>query len=230
MNKIMKYKVGDKVTLTNGNIMTIDQIDDISKWYRMREDPWSYYTDEMIEGLAEEETKPKYEDEIELIGYSSPKQFLCPIGYEFRDENDNIIPAQKIVLKKKKPKYPKTYKECAEIIAEYTGSDCNPKGCMGYKSTLLTTFQKLLVCRDAYWKIAGEEMGLDKPWKPNWNNSEEIGHSIVNIKGNINLPAKELTKWVLKVTNKILVFPTVEMRDAFYENFKELIEQCKGLL
>jgi len=39
-----------------------------------------------------------------------------------------------------------------------------------------------------------------------------------------------LTKWILKVTNKILVFPTVEMRDAFYENFNELIEKCKKLL
>lgn len=45
----LKYKIGDKVTLTNGNVMTIDQIDDISKWYRMREDPWNCYTDEMIE-------------------------------------------------------------------------------------------------------------------------------------------------------------------------------------
>ena len=27
-----------------------------------------------------------------------------------------------------------------------------------------------------------------------------------------------------------LAFPTEEMRDAFYENFKELIEECKELL
>ena len=30
--------------------------------------------------------------------------------------------------------------------------------------------------------------------------------------------------------NAILAFPTEEMRDAFYENFKDLIEQCKELL
>ena len=30
--------------------------------------------------------------------------------------------------------------------------------------------------------------------------------------------------------NSILVFPTKEMRDAFYENFKDLIEECKELL
>ena len=35
-------------------------------------------------------------------------------------------------------------------------------------------------------------------------------------------------KWY--TDNKILAFPTEEMRDAFYENFKDLIEQCKELL
>ena len=30
--------------------------------------------------------------------------------------------------------------------------------------------------------------------------------------------------------NTILTFPTEEMRDAFFENFKDLIEKCKELL
>ena len=32
------------------------------------------------------------------------------------------------------------------------------------------------------------------------------------------------------INSALFVFPTAEMRDAFYENFKELIEQCKELL
>lgn len=32
------------------------------------------------------------------------------------------------------------------------------------------------------------------------------------------------------IANYLLDFPTAEMRDAFYENFKDLIEQCKELL
>jgi hypothetical protein len=35
--------------------------------------------------------------------------------------------------------------------------------------------------------------------------------------------------WELHI-NHILSFPTPEMRDAFYENFKELIESVKELL
>lgn len=121
-----------------------------------------------------------------------------------------------------KPKYPTTYEECAEIIVELTGSDCNPKGCMGHMYVQLTALQKLLICRDAYWKIAGEEMGLGKPWEPDWNH--------------------DTTKYVIypyqylysidkeNYRNTILAFPTEEMRDAFYEKFKELINEVKELL
>ena len=148
-------------------------------------------------------------------------------GYIFKDENGNVINATKIVLEKKKKEYPKTYLECCDILEI---QDIISQGVNGYLRDKLETLQKLLICRDAYWKIAGEEMGLGKPWEPDWENSEERRYSIVNIEGDINLPEKTLTKWILKVTNKILVFPTEEMRDAFYENFKKEIEMCKELL
>ena len=155
------------------------------------------------------------------------ESFNLPQGYQFVDENGNIINAQKIVLeKKKKNRYPKTYKECCEVL-DWNHRDYDR---VGYEAELLCKFQVLLLCRDAYWKIAGEEMGLGKPWKPDWKDSEERRYSIVNIEGDINLPETTLTKWILKVTNKILVFPTEEMRDTFYDNFKELIEICKELL
>ena len=66
-------------------------------------------------------------------------------------------------------------------------------------------------------------MGLGKPWKPDWTKADERKYCIVNTEGNI-------TKWVQKTTNKILAFPTEEMRDTFYENFKKDIEKCKDLL
>ena len=155
-------------------------------------------------------------------------EFNLPDGYIFKDENGNIINATKIVLEKKKKEYPKTYEECCKVLGVSVLFDFTN---LTYKEAdLYEAFICLIRCRDAYWKIAGEEMGLGKPWKPNWENSEEKRYSIVNIEGDINLPETTLTKWILKVTNKILVFPTEEMRDAFYDNFKELIENCKELL
>lgn len=123
----------------------------------------------------------------------------------------------------KKPKYPKltNLTECKEILGE---KDMY-QGVSGYKGELLTNFQRLIIFRDVYWKIAGEEMGLDEPWKPDWlsgrkeekyciaTQNNEIWHNFSEYGG-----------------NEILAFPTIEMRDTFYENFKDLIESCKELL
>ena len=73
-----------------------------------------------------------------------------------------------------------------------------------------------------YWKIAGEQMGLGKPWKPNWN--------IYEHKFCLGTDKDKVIEECVTTGNRILAFPTEEMRDAFYENFKELIEKCKELL
>ena len=247
MNKIMKYKVGDRVTLTNRNIVTIDQVDDILKWYRMKEDPWNYYTDEMIEGLVEEsddfekmymESEKIYEEEYSKGEYCHEQSFKWGFqdgynyahenekleinlknGYQFVDENGNVINATKIILEKKKKKYPKTYCECKDILGLWDIDDTE-RGY--YKTELIDKLQMLLICRDAYWKIAGEEMGLGKPWSPTDSDYTTGRYCIFVFRGNIiySTPAQDC----------ILTFPTEEMRDAFYENFKTEIESCKELL
>ena len=83
-----------------------------------------------------------------------------PAGYEFFGINDD----NKIVLTKIQQKYPKTYKECCDVL----GIDTMDNDAKGYKHFLVIQFQELLIARDAYWKIAGEQMGLGKPWKPDW--------------------------------------------------------------
>lgn len=124
----------------------------------------------------------------------------------------------------KKPKYPTTYEECWKVRFEVDGETILEEfhHVSGYYSETLGALQKLLCCRDAYWKIAGEEMGLGKPWKPDLEN-EEL-YCIQNYNKQITISRTNTA------FNKILIFPTEEMRDAFYENFKDLIESCKELL
>ena len=142
----------------------------------------------------------------------------CPKGYIFKDENGNIINATKIVLEKKKKEYPKTYEECCKIIeVPYLKNYV-----AGYKNGLLDNFQKLLICRDAYWKIYGEENGLGKPWEPDCTRGYFIP-AIIYRSGSIQ-------KVEVHYRNAILIFPTAEMRDVFYENFKDLINICKEFL
>ena len=122
-------------------------------------------------------------------------------------------------IEEKKKEYPKTYEECYKIMGVKL-SDCYIQG---YKSPLLEDLQELLICRDAYWKIAGEEMGLGKPWSPDWDAKDNHFYTIHTFNGKIECSATAHR-------NAVLIFPTEEMRDAFYEVFREEIEICKELL
>lgn len=149
------------------------------------------------------------DDEVELI--------LDGYEIEVRDGKTFAV--------KKKPKYPTTYEECCDVLKipkeeRYIDIDVP----LSYNN-LLYKFTELLICRDAYWKIAGEQMGLSGPWEPDWGKSDSgYVYCIVNKCNNIGLTCEWLRN------NYILAFPTVEMRDAFFENFTDLIEKCKELL
>ena len=138
-----------------------------------------------------------------------------PKGYEFFGIDDD----NKIVLTKKQSQYPKTYVECCKILNYNLNNDI----VAGYKYSLLENIQKLLICRDAYYKIAGEQMGLDKYWEPDWQNNSQQKYIIFYYQDEITLSKGPNV-------NRLLSFPTEEMRDVFYENFKELINECKELL
>ena len=130
-------------------------------------------------------------------------------GYEFdRVEND------KIILKVVKHKYPTTYDKCCDML--------NAEEFVGYE--LMTNFPKLINARNAYWKIAGKEMGLDKSWESPLPSLFEIVYCIRRKNNEIIKGSYRGGK------SEILEFPTEEMRDTFYENFKDLIEECKELL
>lgn len=150
--------------------------------------------------------------------------YQLPAGFEAK------LTERELILTPEKPKYPKTYKECCAIIGAqedrhyfYTKKDKEKDYPHEVKILkLLDDLRWILICRDAYWQIAGEEMGLGKPWKPDWNHNTEKY---------VIYPYQYLYSIdVENYRNTILAFPTEEMRNAFYENFKELIEQCKELL
>lgn len=157
------------------------------------------------------------------------------------EKYESIVENGKLCIVKKINTYPKTYEECCEHLfndKSYSEFKFIPaKICDTYYrgdfithlpfesiiyEVLINDFYNLLVCRDAYWKIAGEEMGLSKPWKPDLEN-EEL-YCIQNYNKQIVIGRTNTA------FNKILIFPTEEMRDTFYENFKDLIESCKELL
>jgi hypothetical protein len=145
-----------------------------------------------------------------------------PDGYHFTDKNGNVIDTTKIRLVKNAPTYPKSYEECCDVIG-INRHEVEIDIPRPYQQNMFNLF-KLLICRDAYWKIAGEQMGLGKPWEPDWDDNNQPKFGIHNVQNDI----RTINLRVLK--NLILVFPTEEMRDVFYNNFKNLIEKCNKLL
>ena len=155
-------------------------------------------------------------------------EIKLPDGYIFKDENGNVINATKIVMEKKKKMYPKTYEECCKIIGADPNNFLGITNCY-YGEVETTNYEKgllnniaalwyLRICRDAYWKIADD-------WK---EKRKERSTSYVIY----STTSGEIVKCTMinSIANYLLDFPTEEMRDAFYENVKELIERCKELL
>ena len=140
-----------------------------------------------------------------------------PKGYKFAEIDDNY---QQVVFEKIGCHYPKTYLECCsvlEIKCPYFNVAENGIRASTYKNKLFGALKQLLICRDAFWKIAGN---------PYDNENEDKTYCIY-----YNRPCDkiELQDGYFDA-NAILDFPTKECRDAFYENFKDLIENCKELL
>lgn len=236
------YKVGDKVQRKDatscGSVYEIVQM----KW----EDDTVKYTVNQIGCdskfiVTEKNIKPFKEETMELnIVNNDCNNLIINTTTDLQDnkvitfrncELDKVeldlADMFKIVLKegkyyvvRKEPQYPKTYEECCKIL-DWNHRDYDR---VGYKSNLLCKLQLLILCRDAYWEIAGEAMGLGKPWEPDWYDDEQGRYAIMVYENKLY---KDIS---IVGTNFILVFPTMEMRDTFYENFKDLIEQCKELL
>ena len=196
------FKDGDVVVSERDDIHLLRTADSSYCTYRVSwgESPQfdsSITTGVKVVRFATEEEKQKLFDAIKANGYKWN--------------------AETKTLEKKKKEYPKTYEECCVALEYIPHTD----DIIGYKWDILQSFQKLLICRDAYWKIAGEEMGLGKPWEPNRHGEDKY---TIEYYDGVIIRASSL------LDNRILAFPTAEMRDAFCENFKELIEQCKELL
>ena len=226
--KLYPYKVGDKVTNEYKLPMIIfdvywDSDFNVIKYnVRFLDDDKTVRT-----GLMAEELQP-YEEEtmeenltIQDIKDNNAEWLLNKLqemsyGKAMQTIND-------LYDELHKSQYPKDYEECCSILSlPHSGLTIDVP--LHYSTTLIY-LTELLICRDAYWKIAGEQMGLDKPWEPEWVKNANTKMYIVY---NTGVEVTKLDGTLFK--NYVLVFPTVEMRDAFYENFKDLINECKELL
>lgn len=168
-----------------------------------------------------EEPEPKAPILSNRYDYAEGKcGYVIPDGYEFDYIKQGF--QTEIILKPKKPQYPKTYEECCDVLGISDNRGFGFINLSECESILMGHFIQLKRCRDAYWKIAGNEMGLGKPWEPDCTDDTlKYGIRIYRNKINCNYTFER---------NGLLLFPTEEMQNEFYKNFRELIEECKELL
>jgi hypothetical protein len=227
------YKVGDKVKVLANMYCGVFDIQCMA-WYCV-----SKVVKYNILGywLSAENLQPyKEEGDMEEKNNDNHIKWDLPVGYEFQDKEGNVINTDTIKLVKKQPQYPKTYEECCDVLGidhenyptiRNSNQDDDEVETTQYEQELLddiTYLWELKIYRDAYWKIAGEQMGLGKPWEPPYG-CEPVEIFCVHTYQNRITRVSDNSSY-----HHILAFPTEEMRDAFYENFKGFIENCKMFL
>ena len=154
------------------------------------------------------------------------KELILPDDWEVKE-----VVGNKIIIKEKEKELPKTWKDCAIIINDVDTVNVNseinsfdisclsePIDEMEYKivpeglGKPMLALCQLLICRNAWWKQLG--------WKPD----------LAVRKYCITIKCDEVEKLEKIQENRILAFPTSEVRDQFLDSFRDLIEEAKELL
>jgi hypothetical protein len=230
------YKVGDRVRVPeyesevciskmywDGNEVQYEVVTDEVEWYSAKE----------LNKFNEPNQSNNTNKEKKINQMSLANSDLDEVEIVLGDNFELKIREGKYYAIRKKILYPKTFEECCKVLGckaddfftsfSYKGCDVVISEYEDKVDDLLQNFRKLRYARDAYWKIAGEQMGLGEPWEPDWSTESEIKYVIEVYRNKVRTNSHGYP-------NTILAFPTAEMRDAFLENFGYLIELCKELL
>ena len=135
------------------------------------------------------------------------KEIILPDNWEVKEVIGNKI----IIGEADKNGLPKTWNECVNRFGEYITITTNPPK---ESTDAIRALCQLLICRNAWWKVLN--------WKPDWKD-EDVKYCITNALNRVRTTSNH-------ENNRILAFPTEEIRDQFLSTFRDLIEEAKELL
>lgn len=151
--------------------------------------------------------KKMYTRPVIDLSVNKEAEYVLNLGdYELQERDGEVV-----AIRKKKF-YPTTLEECYDILGSddriYTTGPCRFE---------VEAFHRLLVCREAYWKLAG-----------NWSPGKETKLSCMYYNRMTERMERETADDV--EANFFLMFPNDEMLDAFVTNFDRDIDMCKEFL
>lgn len=130
------------------------------------------------------------------------------------DKLEMLVEDGKTYIVKKPIVFPTEYKDCTVMLGIFDNGDFED-----YEEIGFALLKQLIICRNTYWKIAGEQMGLGKPWEPDWSMYSEKKYCI-------KYSQNEIKTCEYVTESKLLSFPTKDIRNKFLESFRKLIEEC----
>ena len=143
---------------------------------------------------------------VEDMKEQETKSLPIPEGWEFAGYENGEVKIRRV-----EAELPTDFEEALySIKVSEMRSLLVPSGMYGAVSALC----KLLIYRNAWWQKLG--------WKPDFNDAA--------IKYAVKVYKNQTKNLTANIDNRILVFPTEEVRDKFAEIFKDLIEEAKELL
>lgn len=220
------FRIGDMVKMYDGFAGSVDHMEWDEDSEDVRYSVKNGNTGETRKGIARKELHfDSQRDEGLKTGCGSCGNrmfFRIPEGYVFDKEEDGMI-----LMKPKVTVYPKTYKECCELLGIQSNLFLSLQSQDVYGEVQVNSYgyfiarkcdelYRLLVCAHAYWRLAND-------WEPDWTDNS-TKYNLYFKEGGILVRGETCSK------RRLLSFPSREMRDAFYENFKELIHECMEMV
>lgn len=146
-----------------------------------------------------------------------------PEGYEIDKEKSTF---EKIVFKKVEKELPKSWEDLKFVRGFYVTDDgyiddCSMVDTISMNKSVFPTEEEAEACL-ALAQLCQLRDRYNDGWKPDWNKDDDK-YTIIYCSDKIDTSFSVYAQ-------RILSFKTVELRDKFLKNFRDLIETAKPLL
>ena len=113
-----------------------------------------------VQGYVISEGQQNKNERCIIFHNDTPDKTELVLGDDFEVKVEN----GKTFVVRKQSSYPKTFENCLKILG-YNIAHTIPMN-HGHNGLLMMKLQRLLICRDAYWKLAGD-------WRPDYFNTSQ---------------------------------------------------------